>query len=108
MFGHSICFCIPIIVEECPEENTDYHVKHAKFPVNTANVTTTWQLCGAKCANEPSCTHWTWLKLAHPNKYFRGKCLFKPKRGNVTTDEWATSGSKECLGTPGRNYTQNN
>lgn len=99
-------FCMHAIVERCPEENTDFHVKHEDFPLATAPVTKTWQICGEKCANENSCTHWTWLKQSHSRESFRGKCLFKPERGNVRSSEGAISGSKKCPGSPGRSDIQ--
>ena len=90
-----------VIDEPCPEENKDYHVVHPKFPVVEAPTTETWQICAAKCSNEPSCNYWTWFK--NTQGYKKGKCLFKPNREKEREDERAISGSKHCLDVPGKN-----
>ena len=100
-------FCTHVIVERCPEENTDYHAIHPDFPVGTAEVTESWEICGKKCANETSCTHWTWINQNHSTASYRGKCLFKPEKGDIRSREWAISGSKECPETIGRNNIEN-
>ena len=91
-----------VFVPPCPENNTDYHVFNVKFPVESANVTDTWEECVYQCSKEPSCTHWTWLKHNIESEANRGKCLFKTERGEVQLKDTTISGSKNCTAAIGK------
>ena len=76
-------------------KNTDYNGNDIKS-LNETEVTGSSMECGAKCAAEPNCKYWTWLKDNYPNPTHRGKCLLKTAKGNEQALNWGISGSKTC------------
>ena len=58
-------------------------------------ITRSWEECGKKCKDEPTCTYWTWLgsQAGDTNRF---RCLLKTSNNGARTLVGAMSGDRNC------------
>ena len=85
VFAVSINFMTPAEAWSCPEYNTDLWGADLDY----IGQTTSWQACGELCAQNPSCSVWSW--------YIKEQtCITKLYFDGSSDDSNAISGVKSC------------